>query len=98
MVVYMGILEILPGKREEYIQEIQKLHLFDLFKSHAGNVFYTIGSSVEDPDTVIVCDGWEDQDSFERHDHSEDVVGKWRPLYEKYVVRETSRLLKTLPD
>lgn len=91
MVIWHGILKIAPGKRDEYISEIKKANLIELFKKQAGNIFYTIGASIQDEDTLIVCDAWSDQASFIAHDTSKEV-DIWRIIYSKYVIDCASNL------
>ena len=91
MVIWHGVLKTAPGKRNEYIEAIQKANLVDLFTKQPGNVFYTIGASIQDKDTLIVCDAWTNKETFTAHDTSKEV-DVWREIYAKYVVDCTSNL------
>lgn len=91
MIIWHGILKTFPGMRNKYIDELLKANLVELFLKQPGNVFYTIGASISDDDTIIVCDAWIDKASFEAHDTSKEV-DVWREIYNKYVMECTSNL------
>lgn len=91
MVIWHGVLKVVSGKREEYIGKLISSKLIEKFKNHQGNVFYNIGASIEDPDTLIVCDAWENKESFIAHDSSKDV-DIWREIYKDYVIDCVSTL------
>lgn len=93
MVTWIGLLEVTPGKRDEYISELIRNGLIDKFQKHHGNIFYRIGKSVTDENAVIICDAWETKQDFIAHDTSEDV-DVWRTLYKKYVVSCTENLIE----
>ena len=95
MIIWHGILQIKENKREEYLDEINANHLIETFLKHPGNVFYQIGLSCTDPNTLIVCDGWDTMENFQKHDASPDV-DVWRSVYQKYVVNCTSYLTETI--
>lgn len=95
MIIWHGILQIKENKREEYLDEINANHLIETFRKHPGNVFYQIGLSCTDPNTLIVCDGWDGMENFKKHDASPDV-DVWRSIYSKYVVNCTSYLTETI--
>ena len=93
MVTWIGNLEVKPGKRDEYLNEIVKAGLIEKFRQHHGNIFYRIGRSVTDENAIIVCDAWECKEDFIAHDTSKDV-DVWREIYSKYVVDCSSNLIE----
>lgn len=95
MIIWHGILQIKENKREEYLDEINANHLIENFQKHPGNVFYQIGLSCTDPNALIVCDGWDSMENFQKHDASPDV-DVWRSVYQKYVVNCTSYLTEAI--
>jgi hypothetical protein len=40
MIVYVGLLTIKEGKREEYIQQLLNSGMIDIFRKQKGNVYY----------------------------------------------------------
>lgn len=95
MIIWHGILQIKENKREEYLDEIASHHFIEKFRTHPGNAFYRIGISCTDENAVIICDGWDNIENFNKHDSSPDV-DDWRSIYEKYVVTCESCLAETL--
>jgi len=85
MVFYNGVFHVLTGKREEYIDQIKKSGLIDEFRRQKGNLYYHVGASLTNNDDIIVCDGWEDEESYQKHVDSGAVV-IWHNMYHRYVV------------
>lgn len=90
MVIYHGTFKVAPGKREEYIQKILESGLVEEFQKQPGYIFYSVAASITDEDVVIVCDGWEDEASYQGHVDSQ-AVKDWHEIYYKYVVDNTPR-------
>lgn len=91
MTIWQGFLTVKDGLRQEYFDEIRKNDLIRIFRSHPGNVFYSIAFSAEDENVLVVCDGWDTKEHFLQHDASADV-DIWREIYAKYVVSFSATL------
>ncbi|WP_334105131.1 antibiotic biosynthesis monooxygenase family protein [Muricomes intestini] len=85
MVMYHGVFTVSPGKREEYITEIKKSGLVEVFCKQTGNFFYEVSASIDNVDQIIVCDAWETREDFQNHVDSKEVAD-WHEIYYKYVI------------
>lgn len=91
MVVWQGKLKVRPGMRSEYIKKIREAELVSAFLEQKGNVFFHVGASILDEDTLIVCDAWEDKESLKAHEASAEVA-RWFEIYDQYVTDSESDL------
>lgn len=94
MIVYVGLLTIKDGKREEYIQRLLNSGMVDIFRKQKGNVYYQIARSETDKNMIVVTDGWEDMAAFTEHDTCSIVEEVWKPLAGEYVLETKGFVLK----
>ena len=85
MTVYFGVNKVKDGKRDEYIAELKKNNLEEIFRKQPKNVYYYMLKSISDENLLICIDAWEDRDGFDGHCNSEEVKTTWTQLFEKYV-------------
>lgn len=52
-------------------------------RAEKGNLRYEYFQPVEDPETILLIDSWEDQESIDLH-HASPMMGKLAALREKY--------------
>lgn len=94
MIVYVGLLTIKEGKREEYIQRLLASGMIDTFRKQKGNVYYQIARSETDENVIVVTDGWEDMGAFTEHDTCNIVEEVWKSLAGEYVLETKGFVLK----
>ena len=94
MIVYVGLLTIKEGKREECIQRLLASGMIDTFRKQKGNVYYQIARSETDEDVIVVTDGWEDMAAFTEHDTCNIVEEVWKPLAGEYVLETKGFVLR----
>lgn len=85
MTVYFGVNKIKDGKLEEYIAELKKANLLEIFRKQPKNVYYYMTRSISDDNLLICIDAWEDRAGFDGHCNSEEVQTTWNDLFNKYV-------------
>ncbi len=91
MIIYHAILKVKKDLRNNYLNDIKNSNMIPEFLNQPGCVFYTMGASLMDDDSVIVCDAWEDRTTFETHCKSAIVQETWNSLQKKYVTEVDNR-------
>ena len=94
MIVYVGLLTIKEGKREEYIQRLLASGMIDMFRKQKGNLYYQNGGSDSDENVIVVTDGWENMAAFTEHDTCKVVEEVWKSLAGEYVLETKGFVLK----
>ncbi|MDO5807249.1 MAG: antibiotic biosynthesis monooxygenase [Lachnospiraceae bacterium] len=94
MIVYVGLLTIKEGKREEYIQQLLNSGMIDIFRKQKGNVYYQVARSETDENVIVVTDGWENIAAFTEHDTCKVVEEVWKSLAGEYVLETKGFVLK----
>ena len=98
MINYTGILKVRKGTRQEFFDKIAESGVIDMFRAQKGNVFYEVAAALDDPDKVIVTDGWEDEEAFQIHNEDPALDNIWRPISRAYVEEKTAYHLITWSD
>jgi len=88
MIIYHGVYVIKEGKRDEYISALRESDVMDAFRKQPGNLYYNVGTAIDNEDEVVVSDGWRTIEDFDGHRASKEVAAIWQPLYDRYVERK----------
>lgn len=73
------------GSARKFAEEMVSSGVVDSIRAEEGNLRYEYFFSMEDPETVLLIDSWENQSALDFHHHSpmmEKIIG----LREKYDV------------
>lgn len=71
------------GSARSYAEEMMDSGLVGLIRAEQGNLRYEYFFPMDDPETVLLIDSWEDQAAIDRH-HATPMMGKIAALREKY--------------
>lgn len=71
------------GNAKKFIQEMINSNIVDEIRKTKGNLKYEYFLPVNDDETVLLIDSWENQESIDLHHHSENMK-KIIELREKY--------------
>lgn len=78
-IYYTGI----NGRAQRFAQEMEKTGTADQIRAAKGNLRYEYFVPMNDPETVLLIDCWEDQASLDRH-HASPMMNTIAALREKY--------------
>ena len=71
------------GNAQHFAQEMEKTGTADQIRAARGNLRYEYFVPMNDPETVLLIDCWEDQASLDRH-HASPMMKTIAALREKY--------------
>ena len=71
------------GNAQDFAREMEKTGTADLIHAAKGNLRYEYFIPMNDPETVLLIDCWEDQASLDRH-HASPMMSTIAALREKY--------------
>lgn len=71
------------GSAQDFAQEMEKTGTADQIRAAKGNLRYEYFVPMNDPETVLLIDCWEDQASLDRH-HASPMMNTIAALREKY--------------
>lgn len=71
------------GSARSYAEEMMGSGLVGKIRAEQGNLRYEYFFPMDDPETVLLIDSWEDQAAIDRH-HATPMMGKIAVLREKY--------------
>ena len=71
------------GNARKFAEEMESSGTADLIRSEPGNQRYAYFLPVDDPETVLLIDMWEDQHSIDLH-HASPMMEKIAQLREMY--------------
>ena len=71
------------GSAQDFAQEMEKTGTADRIRAAKGNLRYEYFVPMNDPETVLLIDCWEDQASLDRH-HASPMMSTIAALREKY--------------
>lgn len=77
-----------------FAEEMMSSGTVDAIRSEPGNLRYEYFSSLEDPNTVLLIDSWENQASLDTH-HESPMMQTIMNLREKYGLRVTAERFMT---
>ena len=76
------------GSARRFAEEMTALGIVDQIRAEAGNLRYEYFFPMEDPETLLLIDSWEDQQALDIHHHSP-MMGMIIALREKYDLHMT---------
>lgn len=71
------------GSARRYAEEMAASGLVGLIRAEPGNVRYEYYFPMEDPETVLLIDSWQDQQALDAH-HATPAMGEIARLRDKY--------------
>ena len=71
------------GNARKLAEEMVSSGTVDLIKAEKGNLKYDYFVSMDDPETVLLIDSWENQEAIDFH-HASPMMGTIASLREKY--------------
>lgn len=71
------------GSARKFAEEMEKSGTADRIRKEEGNLRYEYFFPAADPETVLLIDGWEDQQAIDRH-HASPMMEKIVELRLKY--------------
>ena len=71
------------GAAQKFAQEMKDTGVVDKIRKESGNLRYEYFVPVEDPETILLIDSWEDQEAIDRH-HASPMMAEIAALREKY--------------
>ncbi len=83
------------GSARRFAEEMTASGIVDAIRAEAGNLRYEYYFSLEDPETVLLVDSWEDQAAIDAH-HASPVMAQITSLRDKYDLH--MRAERYLPD
>ena len=74
------------GSARKFAEEMVSSGVVDQIRAEAGNLRYEYFFPMEDTETVLLIDSWENQEALDFHHHSP-MMAKIMELREKYDIR-----------
>jgi len=71
------------GSAKKFIEEMISSKTVEAIRNEKGNIKYEYYYSVDDPETVLLIDAWENQEAIDLH-HQSEMMKKIAELREKY--------------
>ncbi len=78
-IYYTGI----NGAARKFAEEMVANGVVDHIRREPGNIKYEYFYPMDDPETILLIDSWEDQAAIDRH-HASPMMGEITKLREKY--------------
>ncbi len=88
------------GAAKRFAEEMISSGTVDKIRNEAGNLRYEYFQSLDDPETILLIDSWEDQKSIDVH-HASPMMQTIMELREKYDLHMTVERYKSddsMPD
>ncbi|MCD7830047.1 MAG: antibiotic biosynthesis monooxygenase [Clostridiales bacterium] len=71
------------GSARKFAQEMVSTGTVNQIRAEAGNLRYEYFFPIDDPETVLLIDAWQDQAAIDAH-HASPMMGQIAALREKY--------------
>lgn len=71
------------GSARAFVNEMISSGTVAAIRAEAGNLKYEYFQPLDDPETILLIDSWENQEAIDRH-HSSPMMKKLAELREKY--------------
>lgn len=71
------------GAARRFVEEMEASGTADAIRAEPGNVRYRYFQPLDDPETVLLVDAWEDQEAIDAH-HASPMMAKIAELRDKY--------------
>lgn len=76
------------GAAKRFAEEMTKSGTVEKIRNEAGNLKYEYYQSLDDPETILLIDSWDDQESIDVH-HASPMMQTIMELREKYDLHMT---------
>ncbi len=76
------------GAAKRFAEEMISSGTVDKIRNEVGNLRYEYFQSLDDPETILLIDSWEDQESIDVH-HASPMMNTIMELREKYDLHMT---------
>ncbi len=77
------------GNARKFAQEMTESGTVDAVRAETGNLRYEYFIPLEDPETVLLIDSWEDQEAIDAH-HASPMMEEVARLRDKYDLHMTA--------
>ncbi len=74
------------GSARRFAEEMTEKGIVDQIRAEAGNQRYEYFFPMDDPETVLLIDRWENQEALDAH-HKSDIMPKIAELRDKHKLR-----------
>ena len=81
---YTGV----DGNAKKFAEEMLSSGTVDAIRAEKGNLRYEYFQSLDDPETILLIDGWADQEAIDAH-HATPMMNTIAKLREKYDLHMT---------
>lgn len=71
------------GSARKFAAEMEASGVAQAIREEAGNLRYEYFQPLDDPETILLIDSWEDQEALDAH-HASAMMGQLAELREKY--------------
>ena len=71
------------GDAQKFAQDMIKEGIVDQIRAEKGNLKYNYFVALDDPETVLLIDSWENQEALDQH-HDSSMMDSLAQLREKY--------------
>ena len=85
------------GNARKFAEEMTSSGTVAAIKDEAGNLHYEYYQSLDDPETVLLIDSWEDQAAIDAH-HASPMMATIAALREKYDLHMTVERFVSIED
>ena len=85
------------GAARKFAEEMTASGTLALIRAEKGNLRYEYYFSMEDPETVLLIDSWEDQAAIDVH-HASPMMATIASLRDKYDLHMTSERFVSIED
>ena len=76
------------GSAKLFVEEMISSGTVDKIRAEEGNLRYEYYQSIDDPETILLIDSWEDQEAINKH-HATSMMDTITALREKYDLHMT---------
>ena len=76
------------GAARKFAEEMEASGTADAIRAEAGNARYRYFQPLDDPETVLLIDAWENQEAIDAH-HASPMMAKIAELRDKYDLHMT---------
>ena len=82
------------GNAQRFIKEMINQGIVDEIRAEPGNIKYDYFIPVDDEETVLLIDAWEDQKALDEH-HASNMMNKIAKLRDKYDLKMKAERYKS---
>ena len=76
------------GSARAFAEEMEASGIADAIREEKGNLRYQYFQPLDDPETILLIDSWQDQAAIDAH-HASPMMGRLAALREKYDLHMT---------